>query len=153
MNTQVDNKNVSQQSSPIFNHRVKLLIALVLLVGAFSYLGLVAFESATVYYVTVSELNRQGATDNGKMIRVNGKLVPDSYHREPTGIQARFALTDGQESVKAVYNGVLPDLFFNEHSEVILEGSYNTNGFFEAQTVIVKCPSKYVALNKKESGS
>ena len=45
----------------------------------------------------------------------------------------------------AIHDGVVPDLFFNEHSEIILEGSYPAKGVFESQTVIVKCPSKYIA--------
>ena len=40
---------------------------------------------------------------------------------------------------------VVPDLFFNQHSEIILEGSYGDDGVFYSESVIVKCPSKYVA--------
>ena len=39
---------------------------------------------------------------------------------------------------------MLPELFFNEHSEVILEGNYTPEGVFQSHNVIVKCPSKYV---------
>ena len=51
----------------------------------------------------------------------------------------------------AMHQGVLPDLFFNEHSEIILEGSYGTDGVFQSENVIVKCPSKYVALEEEQS--
>ena len=50
----------------------------------------------------------------------------------------------------AKHNGVLPDLFFNEHSEIILEGVHHTEKEFDSQNVIVKCPSKYVALSESE---
>ena len=40
----------------------------------------------------------------------------------------------------ATYDGVLPDLFFNPHSEIILEGSYNGEGVFQASEILVKCP-------------
>ena len=44
--------------------------------------------------------------------------------------------------------------FFNEHSEIILEGSHNPGKEFDSQNVIVKCPSKYVAMEEsdKEGG-
>ncbi len=41
---------------------------------------------------------------------------------------------------------MLPDLFFNPHSELILEGSYGVNQVFHADSILVKCPSKYVDL-------
>ena len=126
----------------------KFLIGLVVLIGALGYLGVMAFQSATVYYYTVDELDGIGPTPEGKVIRVSGKLVPASFHREDGSILARFSLTDGSETVGASHEGVLPDLFFNDHSEIILEGTYTTDGLFESQNVIVKCPSKYIAADK-----
>jgi cytochrome c-type biogenesis protein CcmE len=129
----------------ISTHKWKLLIGALVLVCALGYFAFMAFRSATVYYYTVSELNQLGATPEGKLVRVNGKLVPASFSREDGSTVAQFALTDGAQSLNAVHDGVLPDLFFNEHSEIILEGAYGPNGVFESQNVIVKCPSKYVA--------
>ena len=126
----------------------KLLIGLVVLIGALGYLGVMAFQSATVYYYTVDELDQIGPTPEGKLIRVSGKLVPASFHREDGSTLARFRLTDGSETVGASHEGVLPDLFFNDHSEIILEGTYTADGLFESQNVIVKCPSKYIAADK-----
>ena len=64
---------------------------------------------------------------------------------------AKFALTDGSQTLGAAHNGVLPDLFFNDHSEIILEGTHTPGGVFQSQNVIVKCPSKYIAEDE-ESG-
>ncbi len=127
-------------------NRGKLLLALVVLLGALSYFGFVAFQSATVYYVTVGELNAQGPTEDGKMVRVSGKLIADSFAREADSTLASFTLSEGDQTLAAQHSGVLPDLFFNEHSEIILEGIYGPDGVFESQNVIVKCPSKYVAV-------
>ena len=57
-----------------------------------------------------------------------------------------FSLTDGQDTINAVHDGVVPDLFFNEHSEILLEGTYGPEGMFDAEAIIVKCPSKYQSL-------
>ena len=129
----------------VFANRGKLLIGLLVLVSALAYLGFVAFQSATVYYYTVDELKEIGPTPAGKTVRVSGKLQPDSFLREGNSTEAQFALFGSTEVMSAVHDGVLPDLFFNVHSEIILEGTYSPEGVFTSQNVIVKCPSKYIA--------
>ncbi len=141
---------VVSEGGILSSNRGKLLIALVVLIGAFGYLGFIAFQSATVYYYTVGELQDLGPTPEGRMVRVNGKLVEDSFERIDTSTLARFSLTDGSDTLSAAHDGILPNLFFNEHSEIILEGSYGQDGVFQSHNVIVKCPSKYVAA--EESG-
>jgi cytochrome c-type biogenesis protein CcmE len=141
---------VVSEGGILSSNRGKLLIAFVVLIGAFGYLGFIAFQSATVYYYTVGELQDLGPTPEGRMVRVNGKLVEDSFERIDTSTLARFSLTDGSDTLSAAHDGILPNLFFNEHSEIILEGSYGQDGVFQSHNVIVKCPSKYVAA--EESG-
>ena len=143
------------QPSPdgmVSSHRVKLLIAFVVLVGALGYFAFQAFAGATVYYYTVGEINEIGPSPEGKTVRVSGKLEPDSFHRSTGSTLSEFRLTDGTESLIAAHEGVLPDLFFNEHSEIILEGSYEPDGVFISENVIVKCPSKYVAAAEGDTG-
>ena len=147
-------QEVSQYPEPldpeggtIFTHRGKVLIGLLVLIGALGYLAFVAFQSATVYYYTVGELKELEPTSGGKIVRVSGKLVPGSFFREDGSTVARFDLTDSFVTLRAVHDGVLPDLFFNDHSEIILEGNHASGGVFQSQNVIVKCPSKYVAVN------
>ena len=134
----------------VIAHRGKLLIALVVLVGALGYFAFMAFEGATVYYYTVGEMNDIGQTPEGNMVRVSGKLVPETFLRGDGSTLAEFSLTDGSESLIANHIGVLPDLFFNDHSEIILEGSYGSDGVFQSENVIVKCPSKYIALDEEQ---
>ena len=138
---------IPEEGSLVFN-RSKIFIAFVVLIGALGYLGFTAFQSATVYYYTVDEIIQAGPTPDGKIVRVSGKLVPSSYIREEGSTLAQFDLTDGTLNMQAVHNGVLPSLFFNEHSDIILEGAYTPGGLFESQNVIVKCPSKYVAADE-----
>lgn len=137
----------------VIAHRGKLLIALVVLVGALGYFAFMAFEGATVYYYTVGEMNDLGQTPEGKMVRVSGKLIPDTFNRGEGSTLAEFSLTDGTESLVANHVGVLPDLFFNDHSEIILEGAYGSNGVFQSENVIVKCPSKYIAQEEEQEQS
>jgi cytochrome c-type biogenesis protein CcmE len=128
-------------------HRIKVIVGLTVVLGALSFLGFTTFQSATVYFYTVGEIRQIGTTEEGRIVRVNGKLVQDTFVREESSTVARFTLqdTEGTETLSAVHQGVVPDLFFNDHSEIILEGSYSEDGVFHSQNVIVKCPSKYVA--------
>lgn len=130
----------------LFSGRAKIIIAAAVLIGALGYFAFMAFQSATVYYYTVSEMKELGPTPQGKLVRVNGKLVPVSFQRQDDSTLATFSLTDGDTQIDAVHDGVLPDLLFNGHSEIILEGSYELDGVFSSRNVIVKCPSKYIAL-------
>ena len=91
------------------------------------------------------ELVERGASDDGRTVRVNGKLVQGSFIRQPGSTIAAFTITDGGQSISAQHDGVVPDLFFNEHSELILEGTYGEDEVFRSHSVIVKCPSKYIA--------
>ncbi|HIA76517.1 MAG TPA: cytochrome c maturation protein CcmE [Dehalococcoidia bacterium] len=136
--------------SKMTSHRGKFLFAAVVLCAALGYFAYMAFQGAMVYYFTVSEISGQPATAEGRTVRVSGKLKPGSFHRVEGSTLAHFALVDGIGEIGAVHNGVLPDLFFNEHSEIILEGTHTPGQEFDSQIVIVKCPSKYVAMEESE---
>ena len=146
-------QNLENKKSANIRNRIKILVAFVVLIGALGYFSFLAFKGATVYYYTISEIMVEPATVEGKMVRVSGKLVPDSFSRAEDSTVAHFMLTDGDNVMPAVHNGVLPDLFFNEHSDIILEGSHVPEHAFHSQNVIVKCPSKYVALVDEEKDS
>ena len=134
----------------LLSGNAKIIIGAIVLIGALGYFAFMAFQSATVYYYTVSEMIDVGATPEGKLVRVSGKLVLVSFERVEESTIASFTLTDGAETLDALHNGVFPDLFFNEHSEIILEGKYGSDGVFASQNVIVKCPSKYIAVDEEE---
>ena len=88
------------------------------------------------------------------MVRVSGKLLEESFMRQEDSTLSEFRLIDegGGSSVamNASYVGVMPDLFFNPHSEIILEGHYGPEETFEAASILVKCPSKYQSLEEEQ---
>ena len=152
---QEDGASDAEPSAGLFAGKGKFAVAAIVLLGALFYLGFVAFQSATVYSYTVTELTEIGPTPEGKLVRVSGSLVEDTFVRPDGSTMAHFTLTDkedgGIQFVSAQHDGVLPDLFFNPHSEIILEGSYRPDGVFDSQNVLVKCPSKYIEAT--EDGS
>ena len=139
------------------SHRVRLGILAGVIALAVAYMAYAAFPGNTLYFVTVSEFVDDARLQDGQTLRVAGALSPDSFRREDGSAVSRFALGDkepdvpgiaaGSPEMAASYVGVLPDLFFNPHSEIILEGSYDAqNGVFVTDNILVKCPSKYQSL-------
>ena len=132
-----------------------------IIVAAVVILGLVfmiwmAFGENTRYFLTVSEFNSKAEVQDGQMVRVSGKLVEGTFDRAGKTTISQFQLTDnegvnsGDALLHAQYEGVLPDLFFNPHSEIILEGSYSSGGVFHVNEILVKCPSKYQDLDEEQ---
>ena len=91
---------------------------------------------------------------DGRRIRVSGTLVDGSFQRIDNSTQSNFQLIDKSGSsvdrLEASYIGVMPDLFFNPHSEIILEGRYEESDIFHAEHILVKCPSKYQAMEEEK---
>ena len=64
-----------------------------------------------------------------------------------TSTISEFTITDGTNLLKTQHDGILPDLFFNKHSEIILQGTLTKEKTFITNNVTVKCPSKYISEN------
>ncbi len=141
----------AEQSGGTFTRKALFIVAAAVMLAALGYFAVMVFMSATVYSYSVSEMAELGPTPQGELVRVNGSLVAESFRRADGSTLAQFTLTDDAAHIDAKYDGVLPDLFFNEHSEIILEGHYGEDGVFASQNVLVKCPSKYVALEDDAS--
>ena len=110
---------------------------------AIGYLGFMGFQSSATYYYTVSELMEQGSSISGQDVRVNGQVSPGSVEQEPGSLTLRFTMTEGERSLPVVYHGVVPDAF-KAGSEVVVEGYLNSDGVLQSDTILTKCPSKYV---------
>ena len=130
--------------------RRKYFIFIALVVAVLSYFTYDAMKGAAVYYLTVTEAVAQ-SSDQDTVIRVNGKLVQASFVRGADRIESHFDITDDISMMTAHFSGVLPDLFFNENSQLVLEGSFDEGSVFQVQNILVKCPSKYVAEEETPS--
>jgi cytochrome c-type biogenesis protein CcmE len=104
-----------------------------------------------VYYQTVTEFLEDPAQRDGTR-RINGKVVPGSIERLPTGQDVRFEMSDGARSLRVAYRGIVPDTFVDE-ADVVVEGVLGPDGTFQASTLLAKCPSKYEAAADRRSGS
>jgi len=119
----------------------KFIIGGLILAAALVFLGYIGFMGSVTYYYEVSELLEKADTLSSQTIRVSGN-VADDVDRQ--GLDMSFTILDlsnNGDSLPVVYSGAVPDTF-KVGNQVVVEGEY-TAGVFEADTIIVKCGSKY----------
>ncbi|MFH1646996.1 MAG: cytochrome c maturation protein CcmE [Chloroflexota bacterium] len=121
----------------------KFLIGGIIVILALSYLAYTGFESSAAYYYTVSEAAAPGNSVYGENLRINGKVAAGSIESDISTLTFKFFITEGGASLPVVYQGVVPDNF-KDDSEVVVEGYLDQSGVFQADTILAKCPSKYV---------
>ncbi len=118
-----------------------LLVALVL-VGAVGFLGFNAFKSASMYYLTPSELLAKGEEAYNDEVRLSGTVMDGTIERDADD-GLHFTVTDDEGTkIPVVYGGVVPDTF-QEGADVVVEGELTRDGVFDANNLLAKCPSKY----------
>ena len=135
------------------SHRTRFFILGAVVALALGYMIYAAFPGNALYFLTVGEFLNGEEYQDGRRVRVSGVLVEDSFQRQGHTTRSHFQLknkdTGSAERLSASYVGVMPDLFFNPHSEIILEGSYGPDDVFQADSILVKCPSKYRSLEEE----
>jgi len=135
--------------------RKRFLIVGLAVTIALGYLGFTAFQGASMYYLTVDELLARNDAAYGERVRLMGRVADDSVVKNSETNTLRFDVTnEGGTSLPVVYSGMVPDAF-KQGADVVVEGSLTRAGTFEADSLLVKCPSKYEAAPEdqvKEGG-
>lgn len=128
--------------------KLKFLLLGFGIVATMGFLLAVGIRSSggLLYYLTVTEFLRTGAS-RGDHFRINGKVATGTIARMPTGQDVSFIMTDGDGRLPVRYHGIIPDTFV-ENADVVVEGSLESDGVFEAHQLLAKCPSKYEAADK-----
>ncbi|MEP7198194.1 MAG: cytochrome c maturation protein CcmE, partial [Chloroflexota bacterium] len=99
-------------------------------------------QSASVYYLTVSEARTQLRPGSAQIVRVNGVADLSTVKWEAQSLNLSFDIVEGDKRLPVLFHGVMPDTF-NQSESVVVEGALGQNGVFEARTLLVKCPSRY----------
>ena len=133
-------------------HWLRFFILGAVVVLAVGHMVYAAFPGNALYFLTVSEFLSGEEYQDGRTLRVSAQLVEGSFQRQESSTLSHFQIIDKEgvsgERLDAAYVGVVPDLFFNPHSEIILQGKYGSDEMFQADIILVKCPSKYQALEE-----
>jgi cytochrome c-type biogenesis protein CcmE len=91
-----------------------------------------------------------GKAPTGQSIRVGGMVVEGSVLRSDTGLRVEFDITDYTATVRAVYEGILPDLFA-EGQGVVAAGVLDGNGVLQASEVLAKHDENYMPPEVSEA--
>jgi cytochrome c-type biogenesis protein CcmE len=126
---------------------LKVMLAVVLFVVA-AFIGVSSFKKSVTPYISFAE-----ARHSPGMVQVNGMLADKNYVMKRDEQYLEFKLKDSHaEVMQVVYRGVIPGNF-DQAVSVVAIGRYQGD-HFEADQLLVKCPSKYqAAAEKGMSGS
>ena len=122
--------------------------------GGLAFLGLAAalvffaLGQKTSFFYMPADLVKAGVAP-GQRIRLGGLVEAGSVLRGQ-GTEVRFAVSDGEASVKVAYSGLLPDLF-REGQGVVTEGVIEPDGSFRADTVLAKHDENYMPKEVADS--
>lgn len=138
-------KNVDKNLSFAKSGKLKYLIGGLTAALAIGYLIWSAAGEATAYYMTIPEIVSRGPSP--RTMRVAGTVVEGSIDWEPRDFRLQFEIMDEHSDadggrLPALYHGPRPDMF-REGADVVLEGKYTSAGLFEANQMLLQCPSKY----------
>ncbi len=131
------------------------------------FLILSATANSLQYFLTVDELLAKKEEYIDKQIRISGAVVGESIHFDADTLELTFviahvsaeqaeieeqgglaeslhqAVIDPMRSrIEVVYLGIKPDLLLNE-SQAIITGILGEDGTFQAEEILLKCPSRY----------
>ncbi len=115
---------------------VKVVLAMVLLAVAVA-VGVTSFRDTMTPYISFAEARRSSG-----LVQVNGALADKNYVAKPEEQYLEFKLKDDHgEVMPVVYRGVIPGNF-DQATMVVAIGRWQDQRF-EAEQLLVKCPSKY----------
>jgi cytochrome c-type biogenesis protein CcmE len=125
---------------------VKWVLALALVaVGA--YYGVTSFKKSVTPYISFAE-----ARQSTGLVQVNGVLADKNYVLKKDEQYLEFKLRDSRGEVMPVaYRGVIPGNF-DQATSIVALGRYQGD-HFEAEQLLVKCPSKYQAEAQKKAST
>lgn len=131
---------------------IKIVISVLLVGGALTYLITTSFGESMIYYKTVDELFAERARFTGQPVRVNGLLLEGSVQQKPGTDEYRFTMVKNAERLEVSYTGILPDSMAPGR-ELVIEGVLQPEGRqFAASEILTKCPSKYEDVAKAKGG-
>jgi cytochrome c-type biogenesis protein CcmE len=157
------------EAEPRKGNPLKFIIGGIVIVAAIVYLMVSSLQANVQYFLTVDEvLEKQQAGElSGRNVRLSGAVLGDTIMYDMESLELRFTIVhvpgdldliedEGglaaalhkavmdptRQQLEIVYYGARPDLLQNE-AQAILTGELLANGVFEADELLLKCPTKY----------
>ncbi len=155
-----------QQSTPAPG-RAKFIVGGLLILAAVVYLIISSTQASAQYFLTVDEIKADMEKMTERDVRISGAVVGDTIQYDPYTLTLTFeiahvpgdnkeiealgglaevlyqAVNDPSRSrLKVVYIGPKPDLMRNE-AQAIMTGKLGSDGVFQADELLLKCPTRY----------
>ena len=128
--------------NPIRKKRIySILFVLLFSISGISLI-LYSLNSNLDYFFTPTELKKQNIPSD-KRIKLGGMVLKGSVERESSEIS--FVVTDYENSLRVIYDGIVPDLF-KEESGVVVLGFYRDDMIY-AEEVLAKHDENYMPPN------
>lgn len=127
---------------PARKKRLLLIIGMLSLIGIGVGLVLNALNQDIRFFFSPTQV-KAGEAPVGHPFRIGGLVSDGSLQRSKTDLQVSFDVSDGAESVRVTYTGILPDLF-REGQGIVALGSLNKDGLFSATEVLAKHDENYM---------
>jgi len=100
------------------------------------------FSGSTSGYLTIAQVKALGP-DQTRNSRVAGEIVPDSVNWNTRDLHLTFEIEDETGRLAISYHGPQPDMLVDAVEAVVI-GKYDPEAqVFEAEELLMKCPSKY----------
>lgn len=127
--------------APKHQRLILVVVALLVLVAA-GMLAAWGLRSQADYFYLPEDI-AENPPEPGRAIRLGGMVQQGSIRTLADGVTIAFQVT-GREgnAIPVTYRGIVPDLFV-EGSGVIANGRLDTNGTFEAETLLAKHDENY----------
>ncbi len=121
---------------------VKFIIGGVVVAVVIGVLIATSFSGSTSDYLTVADARALGP-DQSRDSRVAGAVVPDSVEWSTRDLHLTFRIEDETGILPISYYGPQPDMLVDA-VEAVAIGKYDpASEVFEADELLMKCPSKY----------
>jgi len=157
------------EAEPRKGNALKFIIGGIVIVAAIIYLMVSSLQANVQYFLTVDEaIEKQLAGElTGRNIRLSGAVLGESIQYDMETLELSFSIVhvpadielvdeEGglaaalhnavmdptRSQLKVIYYGPKPDLLQNE-AQAILTGEFIAEGVFEADELLLKCPTKY----------
>jgi cytochrome c-type biogenesis protein CcmE len=128
----------------------KYLLGGSLIVAAAAFLIVTSMTASAQYFLTVTQLRDKGQSMVDQSVRISGAVIYESAVTSVRDNQPylEFDVVDTEDQIgkqtplHIVYNGPKPDLL-QPHAQAIVEGHLAADGKFYADTLLLKCPTRY----------
>jgi len=157
------------EAHPRKGNPLKFIIGGSVIVAAIIYLIISSLSANVQYFLTVEEiLTKQLAGElTGRNVRASGAVLGDSIQYNMDTLELSFTIVHvpgdnllleeegglaralhnavmdpNRPRLDVIYYGPIPDLLKNE-AQAIITGEVLASGVFEADEILLKCPTKY----------